>query len=82
MSDLLTVHAATQSDAPAVIDDRGVGGSTLDVAACAESVRDRLAHHEVPRSVAWVVELPTTGSGKILKRQLRRPCRVDRGSHV
>ena len=33
--------------------------------------RDHLANYKVPRSVTFVPELPKTGSGKVLKRQLR-----------
>ena len=35
--------------------------------------REHLANYKVPRSVDFVDELPRTGSGKILKRQLRAP---------
>ena len=34
--------------------------------------RDHLAGYKVPRSVTFVEELPKTGSGKVLKRQLRQ----------
>jgi acetyl-CoA synthetase len=33
-------------------------------------IRDRLAAHEVPRSVAFVAELPRTPTGKVLRRDL------------
>jgi acyl-CoA synthetase (AMP-forming)/AMP-acid ligase II len=33
--------------------------------------RERLASYKVPRTVTFVEELPKTGSGKVLKRQLR-----------
>jgi acyl-CoA synthetase (AMP-forming)/AMP-acid ligase II len=33
--------------------------------------RQHLASYKVPRSVRFVEELPKTGSGKVLKRQLR-----------
>jgi acyl-CoA synthetase (AMP-forming)/AMP-acid ligase II len=36
-------------------------------------VRDHLAGYKVPRSVSFVGELPKTGSGKVLKRELRAP---------
>jgi acyl-coenzyme A synthetase/AMP-(fatty) acid ligase len=36
----------------------------------------------VPRSISWMDELPKTGSGKILKRELRQPFWADRGSNV
>jgi fatty-acyl-CoA synthase/long-chain acyl-CoA synthetase len=35
--------------------------------------RQHLAGYKVPRSVTFMAELPRTGSGKILKRQLRAP---------
>jgi fatty-acyl-CoA synthase/long-chain acyl-CoA synthetase len=35
--------------------------------------RDHLAGYKVPRSVSFLEELPKTGSGKVLKRQLKEP---------
>ena len=35
--------------------------------------REHLAGYKMPRSVTWSPELPKTGSGKILKRELARP---------
>ncbi|MEM7143215.1 MAG: AMP-binding protein [Actinomycetota bacterium] len=35
--------------------------------------REHLAGYKIPRSIAWMDELPKTGSGKILKRELRQP---------
>ena len=35
--------------------------------------REHLASYKVPRSVSFMDELPRTGSGKILKRELRAP---------
>ena len=35
--------------------------------------REHLAGYKVPRSISFMDELPRTGSGKILKRQLRAP---------
>jgi acyl-CoA synthetase (AMP-forming)/AMP-acid ligase II len=35
--------------------------------------RQHLAGYKVPRSVSFAAELPKTGSGKVLKRQLREP---------
>jgi fatty-acyl-CoA synthase/long-chain acyl-CoA synthetase len=35
--------------------------------------REHLAGYKVPRSVAFAAELPHTGSGKVLKRELREP---------
>jgi acyl-coenzyme A synthetase/AMP-(fatty) acid ligase len=36
----------------------------------------------VPRSISWMDELPKTGSGKLLKRELRAPFWADRVSKV
>jgi fatty-acyl-CoA synthase/long-chain acyl-CoA synthetase len=35
--------------------------------------REHLAGYKIPRSISFLDELPRTGSGKILKRQLREP---------
>jgi fatty-acyl-CoA synthase/long-chain acyl-CoA synthetase len=35
--------------------------------------REHLAGYKVPRSIEFVGEIPRTGTGKILKRELRRP---------
>jgi fatty-acyl-CoA synthase/long-chain acyl-CoA synthetase len=44
--------------------------------------REHLASYKVPRSVDFIDELPRTGSGKILKRQLRAPYWAGRTSQV
>jgi acyl-CoA synthetase (AMP-forming)/AMP-acid ligase II len=44
--------------------------------------RQHLANYKVPRSVSWLDELPKTGSGKILKRELRAPFWAGRDSKV
>jgi acyl-CoA synthetase (AMP-forming)/AMP-acid ligase II len=44
--------------------------------------REHLASYKVPRSVDFVDELPRTGSGKILKRQLRAPYWAGRTAQV
>jgi len=44
--------------------------------------RDHLANYKLPRSVTWMDELPKTGSGKILKRELRAPFWAGRASKV
>jgi acyl-CoA synthetase (AMP-forming)/AMP-acid ligase II len=46
-----------------------------------EHARGHLAGFKVPRSVSWMSELPKTGSGKILKRELRAPY-WDVGEHI
>ena len=38
-----------------------------------QHARTHLAGYKIPRSVSWTDELPKTGSGKILKRELRQP---------
>jgi len=48
-------------------------GSDLDEAAVSAHAREHLASYKVPRSISWLDELPKTGSGKILKRELRAP---------
>jgi fatty-acyl-CoA synthase/long-chain acyl-CoA synthetase len=44
--------------------------------------RQHLAGYKIPRSVTWSPELPKTGSGKILKRDLRAPFWAGRASRV
>jgi fatty-acyl-CoA synthase/long-chain acyl-CoA synthetase len=44
--------------------------------------KQHLASYKVPRSVDYVDELPRTGSGKILKRQLRAPFWAGRTAQV
>jgi fatty-acyl-CoA synthase/long-chain acyl-CoA synthetase len=54
-----------------------VPGSDLDDAAITAHAREHLAGYKVPRSIDWTDELPKTGSGKILKRELRTPFWAD-----
>jgi acyl-CoA synthetase (AMP-forming)/AMP-acid ligase II len=42
--------------------------------------RQQLAGYKMPRSVSFVEELPKTGSGKVLKRELRAPYWNDPGA--
>ena len=44
--------------------------------------RERLAGYKCPRSVDFVDELPRTGTGKILKRELRGPYWADAGRTI
>ena len=44
--------------------------------------REHLANYKIPRSVTFMDELPKTGSGKILKRELREPYWAGRTSKV
>jgi acyl-CoA synthetase (AMP-forming)/AMP-acid ligase II len=48
-------------------------GHALSQDDLAAFARQRLASYKVPRSVSFVPQLPHTGSGKILKRELREP---------
>jgi fatty-acyl-CoA synthase/long-chain acyl-CoA synthetase len=48
-------------------------GSALDDATLTAHAREHLAGYKVPRSLSWMEELPKTGSGKVLKRELRAP---------
>ncbi len=57
-------------------------GSSLDDAGVVAHARAHLAGYKVPRSIAWLDELPKTGSGKILKRELRAPFWADRTANV
>ena len=43
--------------------------------------RSRLAHYKVPKSVEFLEALPKTGTGKILKRELRKKHAGGRGEH-
>ncbi len=53
-----------------VVPRAGVTLTEDDVVAFA---REHLANYKIPRSVSFAAELPKTGSGKILKRELRAP---------
>ena len=48
-------------------------GVTLTEADVVAFAREHLAGYKIPRSVSFIDELPRTGSGKLLKRQLRAP---------
>jgi acyl-CoA synthetase (AMP-forming)/AMP-acid ligase II len=48
-------------------------GSSLTGEEVTDFAREQLASYKVPRSVDFTDELPRTGSGKVLKRQLRAP---------
>ena len=47
-------------------------GVELDETGLAEFCRARLARFKVPKAIQFLTELPKTGSGKILKTELRR----------
>jgi fatty-acyl-CoA synthase/long-chain acyl-CoA synthetase len=57
----------------------GASESEADVIAFA---REHLAGYKVPRSISFTDELPRTGSGKLLKRQLRAPYWAGRATKV
>jgi acyl-CoA synthetase (AMP-forming)/AMP-acid ligase II len=57
-------------------------GSSLTAEEVTAFARDHLAGYKVPRSVDFTAELPRTGSGKILKRQLRAPYWAGRTAQV
>jgi fatty-acyl-CoA synthase/long-chain acyl-CoA synthetase len=57
-------------------------GAELDEQAVTEHARQHLAGYKVPRSISWMDELPKTGSGKLLKRELRAPYWADRATKV
>jgi len=57
-------------------------GSSLAREEIAVFAREHLASYKVPRSVDFMDELPRTGSGKILKRQLRAPYWAGRTAQV
>ena len=57
-------------------------GSSLTVEQVTAFGREHLASYKVPRSVDFTDELPRTGSGKILKRQLRAPYWAGRTAQV
>jgi fatty-acyl-CoA synthase/long-chain acyl-CoA synthetase len=57
-------------------------GSQLTEADVISHAREHLAGYKLPRSISWLDELPKTGSGKILKRELRAPFWDGRASRV
>ncbi len=57
-------------------------GADVDEATIAAHAKAHLAKYKVPRSITWSDELPKTGSGKILKRELRAPFWADRTTNV
>jgi len=57
-------------------------GSSLTAEEVTAFARENLAGYKVPRSVDFTGELPRTGSGKVLKRQLRAPFWAGRTAQV
>ena len=48
-------------------------GTSLSEADVIAYAREHLAAYKCPRAVSFTDELPRTGSGKLLKRELRAP---------
>ena len=57
-------------------------GSTAIANEITAYARAHLAGYKVPRSISYMEEIPRTGSGKILKRDLRKPFWEGRKSRV
>ncbi len=57
-------------------------GANLSKDQIAAFARQHLAGYKVPRSYSFLTEIPRTGSGKILKRELRKPFWEGRKSRV
>jgi acyl-CoA synthetase (AMP-forming)/AMP-acid ligase II len=57
-------------------------GSSLTGEEVTAFAREHLASYKVPRSIDFATELPRTGSGKLLKRQLRAPYWAGQASQV
>src|SRR5579863_997333 len=57
-------------------------GSSLTSDQITAFAREHLASYKVPRSIDFAGELPRTGSGKLLKRQLRAPYWAGQASQV
>jgi acyl-CoA synthetase (AMP-forming)/AMP-acid ligase II len=57
-------------------------GSSLSEGDVVAFAREHLASYKIPRSVSFQDELPKTGSGKLLKRELRAPYWAGRASNV
>ena len=57
-------------------------GMSLSKDQIAAFAREHLAGYKVPRSYSFMTEIPRTGSGKILKRELRKPFWEGRKSRV
>jgi long-chain acyl-CoA synthetase len=49
------------------------GGSSVGAEEIQSFAREHLARYKIPRSFSFIGELPKTGSGKVLKRELRAP---------
>ncbi|MGZ3321438.1 MAG: AMP-binding enzyme, partial [Xanthobacteraceae bacterium] len=61
----------TESIKAFIVLKEGISPSQTLVENVRDFVRDHLAKHEVPRDIEFVSALPTTTTGKILRRELR-----------
>lgn len=59
-----------------------VSGVILTEEDLSTHARAHLASYKLPRSFAWRDELPKTGSGKVLKRELRQPYWQGHGTNL
>jgi acyl-CoA synthetase (AMP-forming)/AMP-acid ligase II len=57
-------------------------GTTVTADELINYARERIAHYKAPRSVDFVDALPRTPTGKILKRELRKPFWADQERQV
>ena len=57
-------------------------GASLSKEQITAFARQSLAGYKVPRSISFMDDIPRTGSGKILKRDLRKPFWAGRASRV
>jgi len=57
-------------------------GSGLDAGGVTAYAKEHLASYKIPRSINFIEELPKTGSGKVLKRELRAPYWAGHGTNV
>jgi len=64
---------------------RAPGASDDDAALTADIIagtRDRIAHYKCPTSIDFIDVLPRNASGKVLRRELRKPYWEGRGRNV
>ena len=93
VEDVLYEHPAVREAAVVGIPDEYRGetvkafvslrpGAEATEAELIEFCKERMAAYKYPRQVAFVDELPKTGSGKVLKRELRAPYWAGHGTNV
>jgi long-chain acyl-CoA synthetase len=71
-----TVKAIVVKSPAAIGDDGALAADILS------ATRDRLAHYKCPTSIEFVDALPRNPSGKVLKRELRKPYWADRDRNI